>query len=458
MTVPGSFLPDGDLIIHIRINDPDFDISASGEDEIAVNRSDSPVGPLEISIIRGSDTVVLGTAGGPAASDGPIHVGDGDTLFGDGIIELGELISFETGGADFDDAFPVEITQSGQATTDDPAIADITDLSTGVLNMGELDITVDGADFDDTIDIEALGGSSGATALIEFSDVNGDNEVAEVELIEVLSQSTTPFTDGETVFLFQTGVTTDAAEATFDDAIGSLELLSIDAITDGGTGFSGIAPGETVVISQTGASDATAIFLDNPVVQRFGPIDEIAPDAGIFEIDIPIQYTDGPADAQCPTTVDFDASTETTDGELSRFNTASPSGENYCILQGDILQIEYTDPTDASGDENTVTDSATFDLRNGVLQSDKSVYIIGSDMILTLIEPDLDLDNDQAETWDLDLIEWDSDAATITMGDADSEGAAYSIQNLLAFRETGDSTGIFQIVIEIPEVLEKVTG
>ena len=40
---------------------------------------------------------------------------------------------------------------------------------------------------------------------------------------------------------------------------------------------------------------------------------------------------------------------------------------------------------------NSVTDSATFDLRNGVLQSDKSVYIIGSDMILTLIEPDFDL-------------------------------------------------------------------
>ena len=67
------------------------------------------------------------------------------------------------------------------------------------------------------------------------------------------------------------------------------------------------------------------------------------------------------------------------------------------------------------------TDSATFDLRNGVLQSDKSVYIIGSDMILTLIEPDFDLDNDGAETYDLDLIEWDSDAATVTMGNADGE-------------------------------------
>ena len=102
---------------------------------------------------------------------------------------------------------------------------------------------------------------------------------------------------------------------------------------------------------------------------------------------------------------------------------------------------------------NTVTDSATFDLRNGVLQSDKSVYIIGSDIILTLIEPDLDLDNDAAETYDLDLIEWDSDAATVTMGDADGQGAAFDPEPS-NFRETGDSTGIFQIVIETPEELE----
>ena len=65
----------------------------------------------------------------------------------------------------------------------------------------------------------------------------------------------------------------------------------------------------------------------------------------------------------------------------------------------------------------TVTDSATFDLRNGVLQADKSVYLIGSDMILTLIEPDFDRDNDGAESYTLDLIEWDSDAATTSMGD-----------------------------------------
>jgi hypothetical protein len=38
------------------------------------------------------------------------------------------------------------------------------------------------------------------------------------------------------------------------------------------------------------------------------------------------------------------------------------------------------------------------------------------------------------------------------MGDQDGEGATFDPEPL-NFRETGDSTGIFQIVIEIPEVL-----
>lgn len=158
---------------------------------------------------------------------------------------------------------------------------------------------------------------------------------------------------------------------------------------------------------------------------NFGAIEEIAPDAGIFEADITISYDMGPEHNRCPT------------------------DNNMCILQGDILQVEYTDPTDASGEPNSVTDSATFDLRNGVLQSDKSVYIIGSDIILTLIEPDFDLDNDQAETYPLNLIEWDSDAATVAMG----EDAAFDPEPS-DLRETGDSTGIFQIVIETPAELD----
>ena len=128
--------------------------------------------------------------------------------------------------------------------------------------------------------------------------------------------------------------------------------------------------------------------------------------------------------------------------------TDGPTNE-IAVLQGDIITVTYTDNYDASGKSQTVTDSATFDLRNGVLQSDKSVYLIGSDMILTLIEPDFDLDNDGAQSVTLDLIEWDSDAATVSVG----QFKLPLILNHL-FRETGDSTGIFQVVLEIPAALD----
>ena len=209
--------------------------------------------------------------------------------------------------------------------------------------------------------------------------------------------------------------------------------------------------GDTVLLGtagsdRAGGNDQMITIGDNVQdnTREFGPIVEIAPDAGIFEIDIPLAYTDGPVSTTCPVSEDDAVS------HIAASTDNGNANNQHCILQGDILTVEYTDPTDASGSINTVTDSATFDLRNGVLQSDKSVYIIGSDMILTLIEPDFDLDNDGAETYSLDLIEWDSDAATTTMGSLGTDSAAFDPEpsNL---RETGDSTGIFQIVIEIPE-------
>jgi hypothetical protein len=194
------------------------------------------------------------------------------------------------------------------------------------------------------------------------------------------------------------------------------------------------------------------------VVRQLGPIAETHPTSGIFQFNLPVRYTDGPASTQCPVTesyVPLDGTAIAANNVQSRFTnsaTANTVSGNFCILQGDIITVEYTDPSDAAGRATTVTDSATFDLRNGALQSDKSVYIIGSDMILTLIDPDLDLDSRTAETYTLDLIEWDSDAATVTMGALGGQLAQFDPEPS-ALRETGKSTGIFQTIVEIPRTL-----
>ena len=233
----GEYINNGDLTVHIRVNDPDFNISSSSKDVLAQNTA-AGIGPVKISVIRGSDEVVLGYAGGITSNNGLI-------------------------------------------------------------------------------------------------DVDGD-----------------------------------------------------DAIS----------------------------------ARQFGPMTEIARDEGIFEFSLTIRFTDGPASDVCPTNVVYESLNGQRGGsELNRFDAASTTGD-YCILQEDVLKVEYTDPADASGNTNTVTDSATFDLKEGVLQTDKTTYVIGSYMILTLIELDFDLDSNRAEKYDLDLIGWDSDAGNTTIGNSGVDG------------------------------------
>jgi len=239
---------------------------------------------------------------------------------------------------------------------------------------------------------------------------------------------------------------------------------------------------ESVVLATAGGTTSQAgVITDDDIVnggsatgtRQLGPISETAPDSGVFELDMVIRYTDGPDSSECatktdnwtPTNGDANESGIKADGshgtglnaETTRFAGTASSTEDHCILQGDVLTVQYSDQNDASGNAGVAFDSATFDMRNGVLQTDKSVYIIGSDIVMTLIEPDLNLESDEAETWDLDLIQWDSDAATVAMGNQGKAGTSHITSfdpEPSDFRETGDSTGIFQVVIEVPDTLD----
>ena len=136
-----------------------------------------------------------------------------------------------------------------------------------------------------------------------------------------------------------------------------------------------------------------------------------------------------------------------TSGDSGVFEASVEIGGGDAIGQGSVITVSYTDPTGASGSENTVTDSAVFDLRSATLQSDKSSYVIGQDALLTLIEPDLNLDSADRESVPLDLIGWDSEAGKADLGDA-AFGAVPQ-----ALRETGPDTGVFQVVITTPKAI-----
>jgi hypothetical protein len=116
------------------------------------------------------------------------------------------------------------------------------------------------------------------------------------------------------------------------------------------------------------------------------------------------------------------------------------------ISSGDVLQVEYVDTANDAGVSGTVYDSSTFDLRTGSLSIDKDVYVLGSDVVITLTDPDLNLDGGSIESYALSLIEWDSDAdSSELMNDTDNFSA-----NPSKLQETGEDTGVFQSVVTLP--------
>ena len=91
----------------------------------------------------------------------------------------------------------------------------------------------------------------------------------------------------------------------------------------------------------------------------------------------------------------------------------------------------------ATYDDSYSENMFTIDRRIPVIQSDKSVYRIGSDVILTVIDPDADKDNEIAEF----------------VGDRNNSKviikSKYGKIDGYRLKETGDSTGIFQSIIGI---------
>ena len=240
----------------------------------------------------------------------------------------------------------------------------------------------------------------------------------------------------------------------------------IDQIAQDISGESGVGPvkisimrGESVVLGYAGGKSSNSGQLDSePIadlpseksqIRQFGPITETSPASGIFEFDISIKNTDGPESTKCQVSSEAQI----------RFDDSSASSR-HCILQGDVLLVEYTDPTDASGNSRKVTASATFSVLNSPqslgsssekISTSKTVRI-GHPLTLLLYDSNLNLDSDRAESHTLDLIEFESENIRTTLGPSGGVQNEFNPQPS-ALRETGDNTGIFYTVIEIPRTV-----
>ena len=149
--------------------------------------------------------------------------------------------------------------------------------------------------------------------------------------------------------------------------------------------------------------------------------------------------------------------------ELGALSEVSPGSSDYEIsytmpeflditpqraISGSILQAVYTDPSDAGGLELEVYDSASLDMRNASLSIDKDTYVLGADMVVTISEPDLNLDSSTVESLHADFVEWDSGAASSRLLSNSEFGCTPS-----TYTETGSDTGVFQSTCTFPNTV-----
>jgi len=215
-----------------------------------------------------------------------------------------------------------------------------------------------------------------------------------------------------TVAVTDSDFTTDTLTTRTDTGPGTVTIMLVQGTT-------------TSTVMTAGSQAAFDLTASSGTVQELGPLSEVVRDSGVYEV------------------------------EFTLDEVQHSSNGMRTIIAGDVLQVRYNDTADDSGSNMTTYDSSTFDLRTGQLSVDKDVYVLGSDMVITLTDPDLNLDTGSIEAYDMDIIEWDSDADSSELMD-DNVGSGTSGTNFLnnpsKIEETGDDTGVFQTVVTLPEV------
>ena len=71
---------------------------------------------------------------------------------------------------------------------------------------------------------------------------------------------------------------------------------------------------------------------------------------------------------------------------------------------------------------------------------------MGSDMVITITDPDLNTDSASSQSYSMDILEWDSAADSSVLLNVSSSFSS----NPSSIEETGSDTGVFQTVTTLP--------
>jgi len=402
-------------------------------DELIVVLMDSVSGADAVRVAY-NDTDAMGSSGGTkvgAQLDTVTHTGTADLDSGD--YEADDMATITIVDPDLNQdstvrdvyqnsstTFNVTVTQSGKSGTEQ--------LVGGTMTI--IETTVDSGVFVGTFIVPDYKGSDMELTYYESRDAGG-NAVQFFDTATVSSNMGSvsfdrsvypvPFASAD----LRTGADGETGQSESGNVTAWITVTDTDVTTDTLTTGSTTAAGTILVkLIQTAQTDtcftagsiAAQTNTDTSTAQELGPLTEIVRDSQNFEVAVV-------------------------------FDEVQHCGANMrTIVSGDIIQVEYVDTADNDGTTSTAYDSSTFDLRTGSLSVDKDVYVLGSDMVVTLTDPDLNLDSTSTETYAMSILEWDSDAASSAL----LSTSDFS-NNPSVITETGDDTGVFQTVVTLPE-------
>jgi len=314
--------------------------------------------------------------------------------------------------------FQMNITSAGSSTAQYPFAADMTLIETGD-NTGVFVGTFSVPDFKGSdmeltyYDAKDAGGSA-----VEYYDtatvVSTNGAVAFDRSVYPVPWTANDLRDGASTSGGNTESGDVTAWITVSDADETNDTLTTTSTTSAGSVLIKHTNSTGSVTIATAGSTVTASATAGSVAAELGPLSETVIGSSEFEVSLSISET-----------MDYASGTNT-------------------IQSGDVITVEYVDTADGAGSTSTFYDSSTFDLRTGTLSVDKDVYVMGSDMVITVTDPDLNLDSGTCESYAMSLIEWDSSADSSQLL---NDGFT---SNPSSLEETGCDTGVFQTVTTIP--------
>ena len=119
------------------------------------------------------------------------------------------------------------------------------------------------------------------------------------------------------------------------------------------------------------------------------------------------------------------------------------------INQDDIIEVRYLDESDVSGEPRILVKSVPLRNTYAQIQSSADKTRIGHEFVLRLYEPDANLDSKDVDRIPLNRLEYRGEGGIrITLNNpAFDANSSYLL-------ETGDNTGVFEVTIKIPRILD----